>query len=611
MPFDQKKLEAYPLLPGVYLMKNSADHVIYVGKANSLRLRLKQYFSEGGDGRQMIPSLISKIETIETIVVSSEKEALLLENTLIKRYKPKFNALLKDDKSYIALKLSFRDQWPMLQLVRYKEKPDSNAYYFGPYTSAVSARATFDLLNHLFPLRQCSDKEFLRRTRPCILYDMKRCCAPCVGKCTKEEYNEYVQSTIRFLKGQDKEVLAEIKAELYKASEALEFERAGILYKKIQQIESTLEKQRVDKPCGVDTDVLAIFRQADEVIICQLIFRQGTLTASKIYNFSQIAQDDEELLESFLLQHYEIISALPDEILIPIELSDAKAISEILSSDRKSKVSFSVPQRGDKKALLAMAYTNAEAAFRQHKDVESMLQRTLLEMQERLHLKNYPRRIECFDNSNLSGSEPVSSLVAYTGGRKDSNRYRVYKIKTAEGSDDYGAMREVLERRFKKGKEENDLPDLLIVDGGKGHLNCAIDILRMLDIVTIDLIGVAKEEGRHDKGATQEQIFLPNIKDPIILRSNSPILFLLQQIRDEAHRRAINFHRHRRSKKLIKSSLDDIKGIGPAKRKLLLNHFGSVKKLKEATMEELKSVKGLSQANINAIVAIHHPEWLT
>ncbi len=611
MPFDQKKLEAYPLLPGVYLMKNSADHVIYVGKANSLRLRLKQYFSEGGDGRQMIPSLISKIETIETIVVSSEKEALLLENTLIKRYKPKFNALLKDDKSYIALKLSFRDQWPMLQLVRYKEKPDANAYYFGPYTSAVSARATFDLLNHLFPLRQCSDKEFLRRTRPCILYDMKRCCAPCVGKCTKEEYNEYVQSTIRFLKGQDKEVLAEIKAELYKASEALEFERAGILYKKIQQIESTLEKQRVDKPCGVDTDVLAIFRQADEVIICQLIFRQGTLTASKIYNFSQIAQDDEELLESFLLQHYEIISALPDEILIPIELSDAKAISEILSSDRKSKVSFSVPQRGDKKALLAMAYTNAEAAFRQHKDVESMLQRTLLEMQERLHLKNYPRRIECFDNSNLSGSEPVSSLVAYTGGRKDSNRYRVYKIKTAEGSDDYGAMREVLERRFKKGKEENDLPDLLIVDGGKGHLNCAIDILRMLDIVTIDLIGVAKEEGRHDKGATQEQIFLPNIKDPIILRSNSPILFLLQQIRDEAHRRAINFHRHRRSKKLIKSSLDDIKGIGPAKRKLLLNHFGSVKKLKEATMEELKSVKGLSQANINAIVAIHHPEWLT
>ncbi|MBA3603056.1 MAG: excinuclease ABC subunit UvrC [Parachlamydiaceae bacterium] len=610
MPFDQKKLEAYPLLPGVYLMKNSTDHVIYVGKANSLRLRLKQYFSDGGDGRQMIPSLISKIEAIETIVVSSEKEALLLENTLIKRYKPKFNALLKDDKTYIALKLSYRDQWPMLQLVRYKVKPESNAYYFGPYTSAVSARATFDLLNHLFPLRQCSDKEFLRRTRPCILYDMKRCCAPCVGKCTKEEYNEYVQGTIRFLKGQDKEVLAEIKAELYKASEALEFERAGMLYKKIQQIENTLEKQRVDKPCGVDTDVLAIFRQADEVIICQLIFRQGTLTTSKIYNFSQIAQDDEELLESFLLQHYEIISALPDEILIPIELSDAKAISEIISSDRKSKVSFSVPLRGERKALLAMAYTNAEAAFRQHKDVESMLQRTLLEMQERLHLKNYPRRIECFDNSNLSGSEPVSSLVAYTEGRKDSNRYRVYKIKTAEGSDDYGAMREVLERRFKKGKEENDLPDLLIVDGGKGHLNCAIDILRVLDIVTIDLIGVAKEEGRHDKGATQEQIFLPNIKDPIILRSNSPILFLLQQIRDEAHRRAINFHRHRRSKKLIKSSLDDIKGIGPAKRKLLLNHFGSVKKLKEATLEELKSVKGLSQANINAIVAIHHPEWL-
>lgn len=602
MPFDPKKLEAYPLLPGVYLMKNHAGHVIYVGKANSLRQRLKQYFVEGGDGRQMIPLLVSKIESIETIVVSSEKEALLLENTLIKQHKPKFNALLKDDKSYIALMLSHRNNWPMLELVRYKEKPDSNNFYFGPYTSAASARTTFDLLNRLFPLRQCSDQEFLRRTRPCILYDMKRCCAPCVGKCTKEEYARHVECTIRFLKGQDKEILNELKTEMYKASEALEFERAGELYKKILQIQNTLEKQMVDKPSGVDTDVLAIFRQADEVIISQLIFRQGTLTASKHYNFSQIAQDDHELLESFLLQNYEGVTSLPEEIFLPLELPEAKTIADILSVGKRSKVSILFPQRGEKKAFLTMAYTNAEAAFKQQKDIESMRQRTLLEMKEKFHLANYPRRIECFDNSNLSGSDPVSSLVAFTEGRKDSDRYRIYKIKTAEGSDDYGAMREVLERRFKKGKEENDLPDLLMVDGGKGHLNCAIAILRDLDIVTVDLIGVAKEEGRHDKGATQEQIFLPNIKDPILLRHNSPVLFLLQQIRDEAHRRAITFQRKRRGKKLIKSTLDDIKGIGPAKRKLLLNHFGSIKKLKEASLEELKTLKGLSQSNIDAII---------
>lgn len=607
MPFDPKKLEVYPLLPGVYLMKNHTGNVIYVGKANSLRQRLKQYFAEGGDGRQMIPTLISKIETIETIVVSSEKEALLLENTLIKRYKPQYNALLKDDKSYIALKLSHRDFWPLLQLVRYKEKPESGSYYFGPYTSAASARTTFDLLNRLFPLRQCSDQEFLRRTRPCILYDMKRCCAPCVGKCTKEEYSHHVERTIRFLKGHDKEILAELKVEMFKASDALEFERAAGLYKKIQQIESTLEKQMVDKPQGIDTDVLAIFRQADEVIICQQIFRQGTLTASKNFHFSQIAQDDVELLESFLLQHYEEASTLPHEILLPVVLPEATAITEILSSEKKNKTSLILPLRGEKKALLAMAYANAEAAFKQHTDLNSLRQRTLLEMQERLHLANYPRRIECFDNSNLSGSEPVSSLVAFTEGQKDSNRYRIYKIKTAEGSDDYGAMREVLERRFTRGKEENDLPDLLIVDGGKGHLNCAIAILRDLEIVTVDIIGVAKEEGRHDRGATREQIFLPKLKDPILLKHNSPILFLLQQIRDEAHRRAITFQRKRRSKKLIKSSVNEIAGIGPVKRKLLLTHFGSVKKLKEATLEEIQAVKGLSKANIDAIMAHFHP----
>lgn len=602
MPFNPKKLEAYPLLPGVYLMKNSMGHVIYVGKANSLRLRLKQYFSPGGDGRQMISSLVPKIETIETIIVASEKEALLLENTLIKQYKPHFNALFKDDKSHIALMISHRHNWPTLQLTRYKGKPKTDNLYFGPYTSATAARSTFDLLKRLFPLRQCSDQEFARRTRPCILYEMKRCCAPCVQKCTKEEYESYVQRTIKFLRGQDKEILNELYRAMQEASTALEFEKAAEIFRNIQQIESTLEDQKVAKLMGIDIDVLGIFRQADEVILCQLMFRQGKLISSKNNNFSHSAQEDEELLESFLLQHYEPLQALPKEILLPKELPSALLITEIIVGSKKSKVSLIAPQRGEKKKLLEMAHVNAKAAFHQQKDLQAMRERTLLEMQEKFHLSNYPERIECFDNSNLSGSNPVSSLVAFTAGQKDSARYRTYTIKTTTGSDDYEAMREVLERRCKRGKEENNLPDLIIVDGGKGHLNTALAILKDLNIITVNVIGVAKEQGRHDKGSTQEQIFLPNIKDPIFLRPTSPILFLLQQIRDEAHRVAITFQRKTHSKKIIKSSLDEIPGIGPKKRRLLLAHFGSVKKLKEASYEELLSLKGISKANIQEIL---------
>jgi excinuclease ABC subunit C len=606
MPFDPKKLETYPLLPGVYLMKNKQGHVIYVGKANSLRLRLRQYFSVGGDGRQMISSLVPAIETIETIIVNSEKEALLLENTLIKQYKPHFNALFKDDKSYIALKISHRHHWPMLQLTRYKGKPETESLYFGPYTNAAAARATFDLLNRLFPLRQCSDQEFARRTRPCLLYDMKRCCAPCVGKCTKEEYEGYVQRTIKFLRGQDKEILKDLYTAMQEASNVLEFERAQEIWRNIQQIEGSLEEQKVAKLTGIDSDVLSIFRQGDELILCQLIFRQGKLVASKNNNFSHSAQENQELLESFLVQHYEPLNVLPEEILLPEEIPNASVIAEIIVGSKKTKTSLIVPQRGEKKELLSMAYANAKAAFHQQKDLKSMRERTLLEMQEKFHLSNYPNRIECFDNSNLSGSNPVSSMVAFTAGQKDSSRYRRYKIKSATGSDDYEAMREVLQRRCKRGKEDNDLPDLIIIDGGKGHLNTALAILKDLNIVTVDVIGVAKEQGRHDKGSTQEQVFLHNVKDPIYLRQTSPILFLLQQIRDEAHRVAITFQRKTHAKKMIKSSLDDIPGIGPKKRHLLLTHFGSVKKLKQASREELSSLKGLSKADAETIISYYN-----
>jgi excinuclease ABC subunit C len=595
-PFDLQ-LDTIPTLPGVYLMKGKEGDVLYVGKANNLRARIKQYWLPGGDGRFMVPFLIAKVHAVETIVVTSEKEALLLENNLIKKHQPKYNALLKDDKTYIALKVTTRSTWPTIQLVRYRGRPEADGLYFGPYTSALAARGTLDLLNRLFPLRQCSDQEFARRTRPCILYEMKRCIAPCVGKCTKEEYDQLVDKTVKFLRGQDKVVLKELHREMEQAAEALEFERAGNLLRTIQQIEKTIESQHVDKPLGTDADALGIYRQGEDVIVSQLLIRSGKLLGSQHYDFKHIAENDAELLESFLVQHYGKHEELPHEILLPIPVEASEAIQELLSTGKKRKVDIFCPQKGDKRHVIDMAMTNAQTTFKQRKDENAIREKTLLDMQERLHLSRYPKRIECFDNSNIGGAEPVSAMVAFTDGVKDRARYRKYKVKTVVGPDDYATMMEVLMRRYKRGKEENDLPDLLIVDGGKGHLNVALKVMADLNIITVDIISVAKEQGRHDKGITAEQVFLPNVKDPVFLRPTSPILYLLQQIRDEAHRFAITFHRKRRNKATLSSEIEGLTGIGPVKRKRLLRHFGSVKKLAEATEEDLKQLSWLSQAN--------------
>lgn len=609
MAYPQNKLDLLPIQPGVYLMKSQTGTVLYVGKANNLRQRVKQYFaSPGGDGREMIPHLVARVTEIDTIIVTSEKEALLLENNLIKQYRPKYNALLKDDKTYVALKINNKHKWPTVQLVRYKGRPEPDGLYFGPYTSALAARKTLDLLTRLFPLRQCSDQELVRRTRPCILYDMKKCIAPCVNLCTKEEYDGYVTRTIKFLRGQDKEILKELYAEMERHAEALEFEKADSILKTIRHLEDTLEGQKVDKPLGGDEDVIAIFRQGAELLLMQLLVREGKLMGSRHYNFSNILEEDNELLSSFLLQNYEKQETIPPEILVPVDLEDAEAISEILSANQKRKVRIYAPKRGEKHALVEMAYINAEAAFKKEKDLRTIREKTLLEMQEQLRLNHYPRRIECFDNSNISGAEPVSALVAFTDGEKDKKRYRKYKIKTVSTPDDYATMYEVLTRHFKRAKEENDLPDLLVVDGGKGHLNVALRVLKELNIITVDTIGVAKEQGRHDKGMSAEQVFQPNIKDPIILKRNSPITFLLQQIRDEAHRFAITFHRQRRSKSTLQSALTNIPGIGPAKKKALLRHFGSLQKIKQASREELEQVKGLSKVNIEAILKMMNAE---
>ena len=600
MLFDVKKLDSFPQKPGVYVMKDANGHVLYVGKAKNIRQRVKQYFFPGRDGREMIPYLVTRVATVEFIVVTTEKEALLLENTLIKQNQPKYNALLKDDKTYVALKVT-KHKWPMVEIVRYHGKPKADGIYFGPYTSAYSARQVLDLIQRIFPLRQCSNQEFLRRTRPCILYDMKRCIAPCVGKCTEQEYSDLVKQTIQFLRGQDQDVHKQLLVQMEKAAENLDFEKAQQLLITVKSIEKTIENQHVDKPLGDDTDVLSIFREGHEVVLSQMLYRNGKLVGVRNFSFSNIAEEDSELIESFIMQQYPTQSEIPHEILIPVTLDDADALAEIISTNQKRTVEILKPQRGAKITMLQMAHDNAKEYFTQSKNKQAITEKTLLEMQDLFKLLHYPERIECIDNSNLGGTESVSALIAFTLGEHDKSRYRKYKIKTAAAYDDYAAMREVLTRRYQKAKEENDLPDLVIIDGGKGHLNTASEIFRELNIVTVDLLSLVKEEGRHDKGQTAERVFRPYSDDPIIFKPNSPILFLLQKIRDEAHRFAITFQRKRRNKQSMASALDSIPGIGPAKRKALLKHFGSVRKLKEASLDQLKEVKGISQANAVSI----------
>lgn len=597
MPFDVKTIQNFPQEPGVYLMKDAQGNVLYVGKAKNLRQRVKTYFA-GGDGRAVIPYLVSKIEHIETLVVTSEKEALLLENNLIKKHQPKYNALLKDDKSSIALKINLLDPWPKVDLIRYRGNPEEKGLYFGPYTSATAARETLDLILKLFPLRQCSDAEFKRRQRPCLLYQMKRCLGPCAQKCTQEEYTACVRKTIQFLKGQDKEVIRDLTQEMEAASQMLEFEKAHQLATLIKRIETTLESQHVDTPLGTDADAIAIYGEGSDRVLFKLVFRKGRLSESRAFSFSEVIQEPEELISSFLLQHYEPSVQEVREILLENSLSDASLVSEILSSRYGHKVIVHVPMKGEKKRWLELAQKNALAHFKSHRE---NYEKILLEMQDSLKLAQYPQKIECFDVSHTSGKEAVASLVSYVNGVKNTKGYRTYHIRVEHESDDYASMTQVLTRRYKRAKEEVALPDLVIIDGGKGHLNAALKVFEALNIVGVDIIGCAKEEGRHDKGLSQEQIFRNGEELPILLSKNSPVLFFIQNIRDEAHRFAITFHRKMRLKKVLTSALDDIPGIGPVKKKALLIRFGSTKGISEASDEELLSVKGITKKHVNLI----------
>lgn len=595
MKITLQELSRFPTSSGVYLMKNKEEKVIYIGKANNLKSRVKQYFG-GQDEREMVPYLVAEIETVDFIIVMSEKEALLLENNLIKKHQPKYNALLKDNRTYFSLMINHKHMWPMVRIVRFRGRPPKGALYFGPYTKAYSAKQTLKLLRSLFPLRQCSDSELVRRTRPCLLYDIKQCVAPCTAKCTKQEYDTLVAKTIDVLRGHSRNLIKELKSEMEQASENLEFEKAQSLLQKIRHIEATLEKQHVEKAGLKDLDVIGLYRHGPDVIISQMLFREGKLMAADDHHFAHNAQEDDELLSSFLFQHYEDHDFLPDEILLPFELKEQNILASLLN------VNIFAPQKGDKKILLEMANKNAIAHYERRQEKTDRVEKILMSLEEECHLINFPETIECIDTSNISGSETVSSVVVFTHGLKNPSLYRKYKIQTAERSDDYGALREVLYRRYAK-MEADEFPDLILIDGGKGHLNIALQVLSDLDISTVDVISISKEKGKHTKGITSEKIHLEHEMEPLSFSPQSALLHFLQTVRDEAHRTALLFQKQRRKKRTLTSVLDDIQGIGPVKKKRLLMHFGSIEGIRQAAVAELLQIPGINKKDVEILKA--------
>lgn len=581
---DKKKLKTLPPLSGVYLMKNGSGKVLYVGKAKNLNVRVRQYFNPGQDGRDMIPYLTAQVTDIETIVVPNEKEALLLENTLIKRHKPKYNVLLKDDKTFISLMVNNLHKYPRVTLIRSKGKPKEKGLYFGPYTSAYAARHTLEVMQKLFPLRQCSDRELVARKRPCLLYSIKRCIAPCVHKCSDTEYAETVGRAIRFLKGDTQGVLEDLREAIHRASENLEYEKAANLLTSVRQLEHiTTEKTALVHSAKEDCDAFALKRANKKGLITQLLFREGRLIGAEEYSVPDVGKTEEELWESFFL----LSPPTSKLLLLPLELESQETLEELLG------VKILCPKIGKKKALIELAEKNAEV----HLPREDLL----LSLQEHCSLSQYPAHIECFDTSNIAGTDLVASMVCYIDGRYAKQKTRLFRIKHVEKGDDYAAMREVLTRHYTKAKNEDALPNLIIVDGGKGQLNVAKDVLKELSIATVDLISIVKEDGRHDKGLSAERIFTTLSSSARTLPIRSPLLHLLQKIRDEAHRVAIGFHRKRRTKRVIQSKLDNIPGIGPVKKKRLLKKFGSMKRIEEASKEEILEVQGLTEKDYRSI----------
>jgi excinuclease ABC subunit C len=597
----ERQLETLAPSPGVYLLKDRAGKVLYVGKAKSLRSRVRAYFrpsGEGeGDGRFQVRFLMRKVRNFDTIVTTSEKEALILENNLIKQYKPRYNIRLKDDKSYLSAKITHH-AWPRITVTRRIVKDGGR--YFGPFGSADGLRETIDVIRKVFPLRTCSDTVFRNRSRPCLEYQIKRCLGPCCLPVDRAEYEKHLHAAQMLLEGRNLELVREMREQMKELAARLEFEQAAKIRDRVRAIEKTVERQTVLHHWGIDQDVFGLYREGGFIEAIVLIVRAGKLTSTQSWSFQDLEFADEDVLSDLLTQYYYGERSIPDEIIVPVAIEDAEVRAELLSERRGKKVEFLVPQRGEKLRLLEMAQENARQSFAARRDNEHTREKMLEELRTRLRLRNTPKRIECYDISNLQGSMVVGSQVTFDEGEPDKNLYRRYRIRGFEGQDDFASLHEVLTRRLERATRENQFPDLWVIDGGKGQLNVALDVLRAFKLHDqIDCVSLAKQHVLNDRRArevskSEERVFLPNRKDPIVLPKNSTALFLLVRIRDEAHRFAITYNRELRRRARMRSVLDDIEGIGPVRRRALLRHFGSLKRIREASLDEIAGVKGFN-----------------
>ncbi len=598
----QQKLDAISSSAGVYLLKDHAGKVLYVGKAKSLRSRVRAYFrpsGEGeGDGRFQVRFLMRRVRDFDTIVTATEKEALILENNLIKQYKPRYNIRLKDDKSYLSAKIT-NHRWPRITVTRRIVKDGGR--YFGPFGSAEGLRETIDVIRKVFPLRTCSDAVFKNRSRPCIEYQIKRCLGPCCLPVDREEYEKHLRAAQMLLEGKNLELVRELREQMNEHASRLEFEHAAKIRDRLRAIEKTVERQTVLHHWGIDQDVFGLYREGGYIEAIVLIVRAGKLTSTQSWSFQDLEFPDEDVLGELLVQYYQGARNIPDEVIMPVDLEDAPVRAELLSERRGKKVEFLVPQRGEKLRLLEMAMENARQSFSARRDNEKTRERMLEELRAKLHLRNSPKRIERYDISNLQGSMVVGAQVTFDEGEPRKGLYRRYRIRSFRGQDDFASLYEVLSRRIDRAKRENEYPDLWVIDGGKGQLNVALAVLKENDLIDqIDCVALAKQHVLNDRrqkevAKSEERVFLPNRKDAIVLAKNSTAFFLLVRIRDEAHRFAITYNRELRRRARLRSILDDIEGIGPVRRRALLRHFGSLKRIREASVEEIAAVNGLNR----------------
>jgi len=595
-----EQLKQLPASPGVYLLRNAAGDILYVGKAADLSQRVRSYFITSQKLPPKLQHLVGQVHDIDFYVTNLEQEALILECNLIKRHRPHYNVRLKDDKTFPYIKIDLREEWPRVRFTRLLE--EDGAHYFGPFASAKSVRQTLKVIRTIFPFRSCSKKITGTDARPCLQYHMRRCLGPCVGAVSREEYDEMMNQVILFLEGRQDRVIRALEEKMTRAAAALDFEKAAMFRDQIQAIDRVIEGQRIATTTSGEQDVVAFAAERDQAYVQVFFVRNDKLVGRDSFILEGTGSEEpEQIMSSFIKQFYGSAPNVPPLLLLQHPVDDTAAIQEWLESKRGSRVRIQVPVRGNKKRLVGIVAENADQGLRQLRirqlAVPETLSAALEEIERELALPHPPARLEGYDISNIQGTGAVGSMVVFEDGRPKPALYRRFKIKTVGGANDYAMLQEVLRRRFKRVSSGNGgsatpdswsvLPDLVLIDGGKGQLNAASSVIEETGAGTVPVAGLAKEN---------EIVFVPGRKEGIVLPASSPALQLLQRLRDEAHRFALGYHLKVRRKRAFGSSLDAIPGIGPSRKRALLKQFGSVRAIREATVEELATSRGMSPA---------------